>query len=164
MKRVTLTPEELRFAASVGVDHVIERIVKERRNTFGRPDGLKFDFAICGMFAELAVAKLLSIDWPSPGFRFDVGEYQVRSTERENGCLILHREHFPDGTPYDRDDDLFILVVGKAPTFDVIGFIRGKDGKRKEFWKRLIRRPAFFVPQEALTPIELLERERGRDV
>ena len=97
--------------------------------------------------------KALGIFWESlaedpdtlPG---DVGEFQVRHTHRENGCLIVH--------PADKDDAPFILVTGLLPNYVVHGSILGADAKNLEWWREGDGRPAYFVPQSALTPIASL--------
>jgi hypothetical protein len=53
----------------------------------------------------------------------------------------------------DKDDDLFILVTGTAPSFRIAGCIMGRDAKRSEFWRTDTGRPAYFVPQDVLTPL-----------
>jgi hypothetical protein len=79
----------------------------------------------------------------------DVGLFGVRWTSTPDGSLILH--------PADRDDQIFILVKGEAPyEMEIVGWIRAEDGKIKDFWRENIKRPAFFIPQSYLRPIEFL--------
>jgi hypothetical protein len=77
---------------------------------------------------------------------------EVRSTSHEGGCLLLH--------PKDKDDNIFVLLTGVAPNFKIRGWLYAKDGKNENYWMDIVgRRPAYFVPQEALKPIEeLLEK------
>jgi hypothetical protein len=93
------------------------------------------------------VAKSLGAYWHGfasdpfalPG---DVGRVQVRSTTREDGCLIVQRA--------DPDDAWFVLVVGRVPTFRLAGWLPGAEAKRPEWWRANAPHPAFFVPQHAL--------------
>lgn len=76
----------------------------------------------------------------------DVGVIQVRHTLRRDGCLIVH--------PDDRDEAPFVLVVGSMPYQQIIGGIFGSRAKAKEWWRDDVRNPAYFVPQEALSPLK----------
>jgi hypothetical protein len=97
----------------------------------------------------MALAKLLNVFWSGAigDLRAkDAGRLQVRSTSRSDGCLILHDK--------DPDDDVFVLAIGFSPTFKFRGWITGKSGKDKAYWRDPIGgRPAYFVPQSALRPV-----------
>ena len=100
-----------------------------------------------GVGAELAVAKVLDRYWfddHAPDYEGDVGTgIQVRHTTRADGRLILHRE---DDSAQD-----FWLVRGQMPTFEVVGWISGGDGKQERFWTDPgTGRPAYFIPTDAL--------------
>ena len=108
-----------------------------------------------GVRAEMAVAKYLDVYWrPSLGRQRngerDVASFEVRSRKRADGGLILHRQ--------DPDEAVFILVVPAPPVFRLVGWIRAKEGKREEWWGDPYGygRPAFFVPQPMLVPVEWL--------
>lgn len=147
---VELSYFELWQAVQVGA----MRNLQARRR--GRPDNYGKDVTqmeggwgvhIEGAAAEMAVAKFRGAYWDGVWTeidreRADVADVQVRSTMRENGCLILHRE--------DRDDALFFLVVGVAPRFRIAGCIRASEGKQERFWRIDTGRPAYFVPQSEL--------------
>lgn len=103
-----------------------------------------------GAAAEYVVARHYGKVWNAlvskPARRLgDVGAAEVRASRHPNGCLLLHES--------DPDDRGFILVVGACPEFKIVGWIKARDGKREEFWRTDTGRPAFFVPQSALTPI-----------
>jgi hypothetical protein len=102
--------------------------------------------------AEMAVARHLGIYWDGNiGDRkaADVGPYQVRHTEYATGCLLLH--------PPDKNDDIFILVTGENGTYNLVGWVYARDGKNPKHWKDPVKgRPAFFVPQDALNPLDQL--------
>ena len=100
-----------------------------------------------GALGEVALAKALNVfiadhgDMKCP----DVGDVDVRMTMHENGRLIIH--------PDDPDDRAFYLVTGAYGDYVVRGWIRGGDAKRDEWWTDPSGgRPAYFVPQDALTP------------
>lgn len=109
---------------------------------------------ITGALSEMAVSVGLKLPWNDPiraprqrnadGDR-DVGDFEVRSTTRERGSLILY--------PKDADDAPFILVTGQLPTFELRGWVYGHEGKQERFWRTDVRSPAFFVPQSALKPL-----------
>lgn len=141
---ITLTAEELRLAAMVEVARRVENLSQGRQPKYGAEHG--WTTGVEGAAAEMALAKHLGVYWSGAIGNLkaaDVGRLQVRSTARLDGCLILH--------PSDADDDVFILAVGVAPTFEFRGWLRAKDGKLPEFWRDPnTGRPAFFVPQDKL--------------
>lgn len=76
----------------------------------------------------------------------DVGNVQVRTHSRKDYDLIV-REN-------DRDEDIFVLVIGKTPEYRVVGWTCGADTKRPAWRKAHGNRPAaYFVPQKALRPL-----------
>ena len=107
---------------------------------------------LVGVLGELAVARSLNIYF-SGGFcgSADVGEFEVRATERENGRLILH--------PSDKDHSVFVLVTGvnlDKFTANVRGWILAADGKKPEFWDdpTFRNKPAFFIEPKLLQPMK----------
>ena len=67
-----------------------------------------------------------------------------------------------------KDDDtekLFVLAVGMAPTFKIIGWMKAIDARKKEWLQNYAgREPAWFAPQSELHDLRLLvegEGERG---
>jgi hypothetical protein len=151
---VELSFFELHQAANVGVMRNIQARRRERPDTYGKNvydmEG-GWGVHIEGAAAEMAVAKTLGIYWEGvwreiDRSRGDVGGYQVRSTLRRDGCLILH--------PSDDDLAMFVLVVGAAPKLRIAGQIRAVEGKQIEYWREGTGRPAFFVPQSKLTPLQ----------
>ena len=146
---VTLDTEEMEFAALAGAMRRARALSVGLNDRYGAVDVDPWSIDIEGVAAELAVAKALG-RYYVPALRVqteggDVGSYQVRHTHHQNGCLLIK-----DG---DRDEDYFILVIGHAPSLRVVGWLRAMHGRRPE-WRREVRgRSAFFVPQEALSPI-----------
>lgn len=157
--KVTLTPWEYKAAVDLAVtrlavsrDRGIKDISPRERSWF---DLLKID--VLGAAGEMAVAKVLDKFWtPSVNTMHriaDIGtDIEVRTSTRSHSSLIV-REN-------DVDTRWFYLVVGEPPVLDVKGYILGSEAKRDEWFRDGQRdgyRPAWFVPQPYLTPIE--ERE-----
>ncbi len=149
--RVTLSPYELSMAAQVGSRRQIEALTKglPDKHGFGGEDG--WTVHIEGACGEMAVASALGRYWSGSVNTFksggDVGTVQVRTRSRHDYDLIVRRD--------DRDNDIFILVTGLAPRFEVRGWIRGADARRSEWLRTHGNRPAaYFVPQTALMPIK----------
>ena len=108
-----------------------------------------------GCFYEAAVCKFQNIPYKHQLFGIDAGEYEVRGTKYPTGRLILH--------PKDNNNHIFILVTGKIPTFELVGWIKGIDGKKNEFWTdpSNTNRYAYFIPQNKLNSINELIKEGG---
>ena len=138
-------------AAQVGAMRRIEALKRSRPEPHGAPTSDLWGIDVESAAAELAVAKALNTFWHSLASRpevlpGDVGSLQVRSTPLPNGCLIVHHK--------DESDAPFVLVTGRVPLFDVVGWILGDDAKIDRFWKDPgTGRPAFFVPQKELRPM-----------
>lgn len=99
-----------------------------------------------GAMAEMAYAKAMGVYWPAGVGTFkapDVGSVQVRATERHDNSLIIRSN--------DKDEDVYVLVTGSAPQYNIVGWIRGADGKNPSFVKTPNGgAPAYFVPQSKL--------------
>jgi hypothetical protein len=72
----------------------------------------------------------------------------VRTRSRTDYDLIVRESDDPD--------QRYILVVGVAPQFDVVGWIVASDARLHPEWRQSHggREEAWFVPQLALNPIE----------
>lgn len=145
---VRLTTWEALQAAQVGCMRNVENIKLGRLARYGAGDRGRGDFQlhIDGAMGELAVAKALGIFWSGKGaFRGpDVGaDIQVRSSDGGRS-LILHTD--------DPDDSLFYFVrrIDHGLEFEVSEPVRGRDGKRQEYWRTDVPHPAFFCP---VTPL-----------
>lgn len=138
---------EIAMAADVGVRRKVGSLQRGREDHGFGPSDWNVD--IMGAIAECACAKALNRYWDGSVDTFkqgDVGKAQVRWVENENLCLIVR--------PADSGDDFFVLVTGKVPTLNVVGYIKGSVAMRDE-WRRSPNNqpPAYFVPQSALTAI-----------
>jgi hypothetical protein len=148
---VRLTWPEARQAAETGVHRRLVSLARRRGGSHGKPGaGISWDLEIESAAAELALAKLLDRFWSMSDeldVDGDVGREQVRHTVRPDGRLIVH--------PGDLDGARYWLVTGKMPDFRVVGWLLGRDAKDPRYWTDPgTGRPAYFVPQADLVPID----------
>jgi hypothetical protein len=151
--QIHLTGAELYLAAQIGVSRQMEAMRKGLPDRHGF-DGLEgWTVHIEGAAGEMAVAKALGVFWGGTVNTFkttaDVGALEVRTRSRHDYELLI-REN-------DADEAVFVLVTGRAPDFNVVGWLKGKEAKQPQ-WIRTHggRPPAYFVPHAALHPIEEL--------
>jgi hypothetical protein len=136
---IPLTSNELVAAGTIGVLRRVSSLQNKRADRNLGPSDWSAD--IDGAAAEMALAKYLNVFCVPLINSFkaaDVDGYQVRSTTRANGRMIIR--------PDDKDEDDFILVITKAPIFILVGTINCKAGKMDEFWEQ----DAWWVPQDRL--------------
>jgi len=152
MCEITLTNHELLMASSVGTMRNIASIKAGARDNHGAKIGYDWTTAIEGACGELAAARALGRYWNGSINTFkddgDIGyNLEVRTTHYQNGCLIVR--------PADKDESIYLLVIGVAPRYRVVGWIVGGKAKTPEWLSsRPDGRPAaWFVPQHALHPI-----------
>ena len=140
---ITLTASEMMLAAQAGVMRTVENLVRGAQGNHGASVG-DWSMSIEGALAEWAASKALGKHWPGKGQMRgdDIGGLQIRSTPHMGGSLILHKG--------DRDEDIFILMIGAASEWHPAGWIRGKTGKKEQYWRTDVRAPCFMVPQESL--------------
>jgi len=152
--KIEISEIENQWASYAGLLRDEEAKRNKRRNAYGCPGDQ--NEGPLGAVGEFVASLAIGVPWRGPGmFRGDdlVGGYQVRTTERLNGSLILR--------PKDPSDSIYILVVGGPLKWYVPGWILGRDGKLKEFWDSPGyggRPSAYFIPQLALKPIKDLKR------
>ena len=145
MSVITLSWHEVGNAAIVGSRRQMLSLKDGRKDAHGF-DGVGWSEHIEGALGEMALAKMLGVYWGVEANRFklpDVGSLQVR-TLSSHGYDLIVREN-------DADDEYFVLVTGKCPTYWIRGAILGRDAKKPEFLKKYGgREPAYFVPVNAL--------------
>ncbi len=164
-RRVVLAPAEIAAADAIEHERCAEDIAAHCAPAYRADHSTltgRLAIGIQGARCEAALAKYLGVSHikGTPGAP-DVAGYDVRGTQYLDGRLILH--------PRDLDERIYVLVVGPltarhlAPrpyhlAFFVCGWIYGRAGKDKQWWDEPIGngRPAFFVPQQALMPIQSL--------
>lgn len=144
--KVKLNTDELSMATLVGIRRRIESLHAGRKNNHGYSGDDAWFIDIEGACAELALAKFLGLFWDGSVNTFkrpDVGSIQVRHTKYRDGCLIVRNP--------DADDEIHVLVRGEAPNYEIVGWISGKDArKRGKLRAPSGRPPAYFVDQENL--------------
>lgn len=158
MVSIKLSKSEMLQGALWGCMRNIENRMKGLQDKYGaNSERNGWQISIVGSLGEIAVCKYFGIYYNAEMNNFkakDVGgKYQVRTSPYDNSYLCLHKE--------DADDDIFIAVIGYADTFRLIGYIRAIEGKRSKYWcdKWNTGRPAYWVPQEDLKPIETILQE-----
>lgn len=142
---VELTYAEMQMATVIGVQRHIENIKNKQKSVRGEVPELAWQRHIEGALSECALAKFLNVYWSKGKWdQPDVGNVDVRVTHLPHGKLILHDS--------DKDDRRYYFLVGINGTYDIKGYILGKDGKRPEFWADPSgkNRPAYFISQEYL--------------
>jgi hypothetical protein len=150
--KITLSASELLLSSGVGARRHAANLLAGRPDRHGAPQS--WDVHIEGACGECAAAKALNVYWPaSVDFRErqagDLpGGVEVRTTSHAGGSLILHEQ--------DPGDRRYVLVVGRAPVFDVVGFIVGSEGRQAKWWKDPSNagRWAYFAPSGALYRME----------
>lgn len=153
---VTLTTSELWFAGMVGMARRLRVIAHSYRNP-SRQTTAGWTEHVEGACAEAALAKWLNRWWAGGMDNFnrggDVAGYEVKSTARVDGCLIV--------ATHNSDARVYVLAIGRAPSFKLAGWIVGRDAKRAEWLRSINDRPAaYFVPQAALHPMNTLPMEQ----
>jgi hypothetical protein len=155
MTIVSLTWQEFYMGSNVASMRMIANMRDGCQHRWGELNGEgHFERELAGCLGELAVAKHCNLYWC--GFNRkdtkgkDVGGLvQVRAALRANYRLILH--------PDDIDDDPFVLALAHdLPNVTLRGWILARDGKRQTYWEDPTGggRPAFFVPQTCLRPMD----------
>jgi hypothetical protein len=120
--------------------------------TYRRSDKERIKQELYGACGEMAVAKLLNKFWSPAVNTFhkipDIEpSIEVRTTDKEKGCLIIRDNDSPER-------DYFLVIAEPPTTMRVIGYISGSDARNDRWVKDPHSyRPAWFVPQEALTEI-----------
>jgi len=150
--KIILTIGELHLAAQNGSLRQIESMSRGLPDKHGF-DGPGWNVHIEGAAGEIAAAKALGVFWGGSVNTFksegDIGNLEIRTTSTKNNRLIVRNG--------DNDNAIFVLVVGRAPTYEVVGWMRGKDAKQEKYVSAPGGRPpAYFVPRSDLNPIESL--------
>lgn len=78
--------------------------------------------------------------------RGDVAGWEVRGTTCWPGGRLIVQ-------PDDANQARFIFVVNRCPDFLLVGWLSGREAKRRQWWKQKVPSPAYFVPAAALHPL-----------
>ena len=154
MQVIELSKMEFEFASFVGLQRTTARVYGGSLHAYGADvsKGL-FDSNLGGALAEYAVAKYLGCYWSQQPENMrlpDVGGIvEVRSTPHADGLLRLHDR--------DKDEAPYVLALTyDLPKVYLVGWMTGAAGKDARFFgdKWNNNRPAFWVPQSELSPME----------
>lgn len=144
--KVSISEREYKWAEYAGVLRNEQAVEAGHRSIYG---GLKNCIAVhkTGALGEFVASLAMGVSWRGPGIfnGEDINGYQVRTTRRSEGSLILRSK--------DNDEDKYILVTGtKSPlTWWVHDWIYARQGKIKVFSNNPNgRASAYFVDQAAL--------------
>ena len=158
---VKLCPQEGYMSAMVGLRRQLEalRAGFTDRNGAGQLDPARAFFAhINGAQGECAAARALGAYWPmtinaAKALPDLLPDWQVRTRVKHEHDLIVRDD--------DADEQRFVLVTGTFPDFVVHGWILGRDAKRPEWREDRGERsaPCYWVPQDALHPLELMTQK-----
>jgi hypothetical protein len=151
---------EVSIATLIGERRQAEAARKGLRDRHGFKGNGK-QIHIEGVAGEIAVAKSLNVYYPATVNTFKKGSdllygLEVRTRSKHDYDLIVRLD--------DKNGSCFVLVTGGMPTFQVHGYIIGRNAKKVE-WRQTYggREPAYFVPQNRLKPLwRLCERIAAR--
>jgi hypothetical protein len=145
MTEIQLSLAEIMIASQVGLMRQCEDIKANKKSYVGEKQHLGWQRHIEGALSECAMAKHLNVywsksSWPNP----DVGNVEVRTTELDNGSLIIR--------PIDKDDVKYYLLTGINGKYTIRGYMYAKNAKQDKYLSsRGNGRPlAYFVPQSDL--------------
>ena len=147
MTPVTLTPGEILRAAIVGVMRQVRGLQEGLVATDGAKKSQYWQIHIDGALGECALAKHLGLYWSG------VGELRQTDVGGTTGVDVRTRsEHHLDLVIKDKDPDdrRFYLVTGSYGSYQVHGWIMGRDGKQQKWWSDAGGRQLYFVPQSEL--------------
>lgn len=162
---VTLTWSEMMIAYQVAAQRRIMNMKKGLRGKFGAPEGDgSEELDIISTRGEMAVAKGLNLYWSG-----SVGDYgavdvgglvEVRTRTKDWHSLIIHKEDKPE-SPY------VLVDASRQPDMRLVGWMYARDAMDEKFWSDPSgkNRPAYFVPQDALRPMDdLVSILRGTSI
>jgi len=149
MVEVTLEWYEIQCAAIVGITRRVEILSGRWQGTKYRnpkPE-MRWSTDVESACAEMAWGKYAGMYWSASvntgKDQADLGkENEIRHCFLENGHLIIRKG--------DPNESIYWLVTGMAPRFKIVGWIKGKDGKKEEWVKDA---DSWFVPQMELEAV-----------
>lgn len=157
MISVELTETEVREAVQVGIDRNIAAIKDRRSDRFETEAG--WQAHIIGALGEKAFCKAYDLPWSKSVNTF--------KTEADVGVNIeiRTRASLKHGMIVRKDDDpkrVYVLVVGSAFHFKIVGWLSGVDAQLDCWLKNYGGHgEAYFVDKAALHPMDLLKVDKG---
>lgn len=132
---VTLSEAEMLNAAIAGCQRQVISLRKGRVEAYGASDrGNPWQINVQGAIAEMAFARMTRKNWVPAidghltELEGDVGWYQIRSTYRTDGHLIVH--------PNDVDVAPYVFAVVKEPRVKFVGWLLGSEAKVVGEWRK----------------------------
>ena len=107
--------------------------------------------------AECAVAEYFGFEDFKPlngtyKVKADVGQnIEVKHTYLEQGNLII--------TYLDRDNDFAVLVTGRCPNYQLVGWIMVKDCKNHKYRSESLIGDSYLIPRADLLPISHIKMD-----
>jgi hypothetical protein len=156
-----MTKAEMLFASSVGCHRNVQCLCEGWEAQAGMPACDTYSGhceSACGeMFIAMALDRYWEPNVGDPKKRDVAGVYEVRvNLSRQWTDMVVRPRDFEKLK--GSDETPFISVLSFAPKFECMGWILGKDAKRKEWWREGTkgRPPAWWVPAIALLPMRTL--------
>lgn len=150
---VYLTLAEIQLAYNVAGQRCCQNMKLEVKQRYGSLPEENAQIEVFSCRGEMAVAKYLNLFWSGSIGDFkavDVGGLvEVRTVDKKGRRLIVH--------PEDKDWPPFVFVdASDAPNINLVGWLYGYDAKQEKYWADPTgnNRPAYFVPQSDLRPME----------
>lgn len=158
MIRVTLKQEHIDLAQRVARLRNASHRGVNRADGVVAPDSIGMD--IDGAYGEIAVALAFNEPWANALLSIekwmlsrdnlpDVGNKEVKTTRRANGCLLIQK-HSATDAPY------VLALLDEFPVVKIVGWMNGADVKQPKYWRTNVPRPCFMAPQRDLRPMEEL--------
>jgi len=155
---IELTEAQYEEGRTIGRASMEEAIRKKYRTTiYGKqPQQRRMLDNEQGYCAELSVSLLTGLPWQAnEGYQKgapDVGNYiQVRYSHYQKGHLLVR--------PKDPKEHLYVLVTATGRIYTLWGGLWGIEAMNDDYLKAPADRPpAYFVPQDKLQPIPILEQ------
>jgi hypothetical protein len=155
---ITLTEEELEQASSEATRRQSANEALGLRGRNGGPSsGAKaYNIHLLGAMGEMAVASYLNLkqylflDQKPRRDSDDLPGIDVKTRSRHHYDLIVQKNENPSKK--------FVLVTIQDDEIAIRGWCYGADAMVEDFWADPARgRPAYFVPQSKLRPIETIQ-------
>ncbi len=146
MIHVTLTPNELAFAAGVGLDRRMSHVRKPNPSMDKNANGkFKWDYDIEAAAAEMAWCKYHNIYWSGIGKigAKDGGIVEIRWVSEPGYGLINY--------PRDDDDSYYVIVEGNLCQKRIYGGKRARACKIPGRWKE--DKGYFLTPRNKITEL-----------
>ena len=152
MTWITLPAELYLDAVRQGQARQAINLANGRRNAYGLgPDDLVRDlnYHIIGRIGEAVLSHVFGAPWTEdiagPHHRGDVGNREIRATDRRRGHLLV-RPDDPDGRRF------YLVIITRTPECLIAGSILGRDAKQARYLRTGPRGPCFWIPQADLEP------------